>query len=153
MIEKTIKTRKKPVTKRKRTIKKKPAIQTEETMFIHLPPKRRYAIKVMAEEPRQPKAVFYGTEYEKIIMDICAENKFPFDYRRAKIDGNVADFCNRTKRLIIEVYNPDRSHEEVQARLRAFLVQRFKTKYITKDKFSMRGWRKSCVVSIKRFLE
>ena len=118
---------KKPVIKRKRVIK-----------------------KVIAEKP---KLVFHGTIYELRIMDICTENKFPLDYRRAKIDGNVADFCNRTKRLIIEVYNPDRSHEEVQARLRAFLVQRFKTKYITKDKFSMRGWRKSCVISIKRFLE
>ncbi len=101
----------------------------------------------------KPKLVFHGTIYELRIMDICTENKFPLDYRRAKVDGNVADFCNRTKRLIIEVYNPDRSHEEVQTRLRAFLVQRFKTKYITKDKFSMRGWRKSCVISIKRFLE
>ena len=131
----TKKITKKPVIKRKK-VWKKPAIKKE----------------VIREEPKQPKAVFWGTMYEKGIMDICAENKFPFDYRRAKIDGKVADFTNRTKRLIIEVYNPERSWEEVQVRLRTFLVERFKTKYITRDKFSMRNWKKVLTVSIKRFL-
>ncbi len=104
-------------------------------------------------EKQQPKIVFHGTIYELRIMDICTENKFPLDYRRAKIDGKVADFTNRTKRLIIEVYNPERSWEEVQARLRTFLIERFKTKYITKDKFLTRDWRISCTTLIKRFLE
>ena len=135
-MKKTIKKiTKKPVIKRKK-VWKKPAIKKE----------------IIREEPKQPKAVFWGTMYEKGIMDICAENKFPFDYRRAKIDGNVVDFCNRTKRLIIEVYNPERSEEEVQTRLRTFLVERFKTKYITRDKFSMRNCKKVLTVSIKRFL-
>ncbi len=134
MIKKATKIKKRSVVKRKSPMKKKPVIIKE----------------VVVEKP---KIVFHGTIYELRIMEICAENEFPFDYRRAKIDGNVVDFCNRTKRLIIEVYNPDRSWEEVQARLRAFLIQGFKRKYITKDKLSMRNWRKVLVASIKRFLE
>ena len=126
--KKTTKTKKRTTVKKEFPIKKKPV-----------------AIK--------PVPVFYGTEYEKMIMDICAENKFPFDYRRAKIDGKVVDFINRTKRLVIEVYNPERSWEEVQARLRTFLIERFKTKYITKDKFLTRDWRISCTTLIKRFLK
>lgn len=129
--------------KREKVTKKKSAIKKP----------IKVAKKIVIVEIKQPVAVFYGTIYEKEIMDICTENEFPFDYRRAKIDEKVVDFINRTKRLIIEVYNPERSEEEVQTRLRAFFVHRFKTKYITKDKFSMRNWRKSFVVSIKRFLE
>ena len=130
--------------------KKKPAhIRMKREPII----KRKAMKKIVAEIIEQKKVVFYGTIYETKIMEICLENKFPFDYRRAKIDGKVVDFINRTKRLIIEIYNPERNEEEVQTRLRAFHIQRFKTKHITKDKFSMRNWRKSCVVSIKRFLE
>ncbi len=142
-MKKTIKkTTKKPVMKRKKACKKQPALKKGPVIIK----------EVIAEKPKQPLPVFFGTGYEKVIMDICAENKFPFDYRRAKIGGKVVDFTNRTKRLIIEVYNPDRSCEEVQARLRTFLIERFKTKYITKDKFSMRNCKKVLTVSIKRFL-
>lgn len=136
---------KKSTIKKKRIIKKAPPIIKEVIV--------EKSTKPIAEILEQKKVIFYGTIYETKIMEICLENEFPFDYRRAKVDGKIVDFINRTKRLIIEVYNPERSEEEVQARLRAFLVQRFKTKYITKDKFSMRNWRKSFVISINRFLE
>ncbi len=142
-MKKTIKKiTKKPVIKRKKVWKKQPALKKEPAIIK----------EVIVEKPKQPVPVFFGTIYEKEILDICVENKFPFDYRRAKIDGKVADFTNRTKRLVIEVYNPERSFEEVQARLRTFLVERFKTKYITRDKFSMRNCKKVLTVSIKRFL-
>lgn len=144
--KKTKKTKKKSSVKRKQVIKRKPIEE------IVLPVEKAPLItkEVVVEKPAK---VFYGTVYEKKIMDVCTENEFPFDYRRAKIDEEVVDFINRSKRLIIEVYNPERNWKEVQARLRLFLVQRFKTKYITKDKLSMRGWKKSLIASIKRFLE
>ena len=131
MTTKTIKSIKKPVTKKKSVKKKKPVLKKAEKLI----------------------EVFFGTAYEKKIFDICAQNKFPFGYRRAKIKDIVADFTNRDKRLIIEIYNPARNWEEVQARLKVFLVQGFKTKYITLDRLSMRNWRNSCKTMIEKFLK
>lgn len=117
--------------------------------------KRKYTLRKKAKviKPKKPQAVFHGTTFEREILDVCAENKFPFDFRRAKIGGYVVDFINREKRLIIEVYNSERSWVDVMDRMRAFIVQDFKVKYLTKDNFTERHWETSLVTNIKRFLK
>lgn len=130
MINKTIKPKKKSVA-RKKPIKKK---------------------RLVVKKPEQPKIVFYGTIYEMKVQDICRENKFPFDFRRAKIKNKVVDFIYRKKRLIIEVYNPGRSDEELYARMKIFHIQRFKACYITQHDLLKPKWRKFCTGIIKGFL-
>ncbi len=117
--------------------------------------KRKYTPrkKVVTRKIKKPQIVFHGTTFEREMLDVCAENNFPFDFRRAKIGGYVIDFINREKRLVIEVYNPKRSWVDVMDRTRAFIVQSFRVKYLTKDNFTERHWETSLVTNIKRFLE
>lgn len=130
MIDKTIKPKKKSTT-RKRPIRKK---------------------GLVAKKIEQPKIVFYGTIYEMRVRDVCSTNNFPFDFRRAKVKNKVVDFIYRKKRLIIEVYNPERSDEKLYARMKIFHIQRFKTCYITQHDLLKPGWRKFCTGIIGGFL-
>lgn len=114
--------------------------------------KRKYTPRKRAK-PKKPEVVFYGTPYEKQVLEVCHESRFPFDFRRAKIGGYVVDFINRGKRLILEVYNPEREWAEVMDRMKAFAVQLFTVKYISKDTLSQRNRKKLIATSIKRFLE
>ena len=130
MINKTIKPRKKPTARKK-------------------PRKKKLVVKKFFPEPI---IIFSGTEYEKRVQDICSGNNFPFDFRRAKIKNKVVDFIYRKKRLIIEIYNPERGDEELYARMKIFHIQRFKTCYITKHDLLKPGWRKFCTGIIRGFL-
>lgn len=114
--------------------------------------KRKYTPRKKVKKVEKPAMVFYGTPCEEKILKVCYKNKYPFDFRRAKIKGKVADFICREKRLVIEVYNPERSDEEVYERMKIFKIQRFKTCYITKHTLSRHGWEKFCAGIIKGFL-
>lgn len=130
MIEKAIKPKKKSTT-RKKPIRKK---------------------KVIVKKAEQLKIAFYGTIYEMRVRDVCAKNDFPFDFRRAKVKNKVVDFIYRKKRLIIEVYNPERSNEELYARMKIFRIQRFRTCYITEHDLFKPNWREFCTGVIRGFL-
>lgn len=107
--------------------------------------------RLVVKKP-EPEVIFRGTSYEMKIWNICSRNKFPFDLRRAKIKNKVVDFIYRKKRLIIEVYNPERSDEELYARMKIFHIQRFKVCYITQHDLLKPKWREFCTGIIRGFL-
>jgi len=117
---------------------KKPAVKRTKTMGIVL---------------RIKETKLFGTGYENQVMEVCRKKNYPFVFKGGRVRGKRADFINRDKRLIIEVYNPLRSTEELQARMRGFLVQKFKTKHITKDRLDRDDWHEFLITSIKAFLK
>ena len=117
---------------------KKPAVKRTKTMGIVL---------------RIKETKLFGTGYENQVMEVCRKKNYPFVFKGGRVRGKRADFINRDKRLIIEVYNPLRSTKELQARMRGFLVQKFKTKHITKDRLDRDDWHEFLITSIKAFLK
>jgi len=120
------------------------------------PVKKKPAVKKIKEQGivlRIKETKLFGTGYENQVMEVCRKKNYPFVFKGGRVRGKRADFINRDKRLIIEVYHPLRSAEELQARMRGFLIQKFKTKHITKDRLDRDDWHEFLTTSIKAFLK
>lgn len=93
-----------------------------------------------------------GNEYENKVLRVCSKNRFPFAFKDGFVGYKIPDFINRKKKRIIEVYNPERSDEEVHARLLAFHIKAFKVKQLVKHDFSRPDWKPFLIRIIKGFL-
>lgn len=116
--------------------------------------------KTVTKKPKESEGIVLriretrvqGNEYEDKILKVCSKNRYPFAFKDSKVKGKVPDFINRERKRIIEVYNPERSLEEVQARMSVFYIHGYKTIYLTKDNLSRPDWEKYCTGAIRGFL-
>ena len=94
------------------------------------------------------------TKYERKIRLICTRNKFPFT-RSGKITvgGKNPDFINREKKLILEVFNDERTDETRQERIYSFYQHGYSTLFITEDDFNKPKWKEYITGAIRGFLE
>ena len=115
--------------------------------------KRFPGYKEAKEIIRKPKkAKIQSTEYENRIQKICSKNKYPFAFKDGIVGHKVPDFINRERKLIIEVYNPERDNEEIQARVTAFYRYGYKFIFLTRHNLTRADWEKFCTGAIKGFL-
>ncbi len=147
---------KSPTTKRRRTARK---VEDPETILIEEPE------IPLAEEPEIPlteepeiivlevkKVKALSTEYEDKILKICSKNKYPFVLKDGSVGRKVPDFINRQRKLIIEVYNPERGEKEAQERVTTFYKYGYRFMFLTKHNLTRADWERFCTGAIKGFL-
>lgn len=93
----------------------------------------------------------FPTKYEKQISGICSRNRFPFTFKAEVIDGITPDFINRKSKLILEVYNPERSEAETFGRVRTFVRHGYKVQFIPRDNLVRKDWKEYCTGMIRGF--
>lgn len=94
-----------------------------------------------------------GNEYETKILRVCSENRYPFVFKDGRVGHAIPDFINRERMRIIEIHNPERSDEEVYARMKAFHIHKHKVTQLTKHNLSRPDWKEFCAGVIKGILE
>jgi len=101
-------------------------------------------------EIREPVKVFplkrseRENVYERKILRLCRKNKYPLIFKDGAVGHVVPDFINREKMCIVELYNPDRSEVDVQARMKAFHKYAFKFIRLTKHDLLREDWEEFC---------
>lgn len=95
-------------------------------------------------EVLKPKESRRENVYERKILRVCKENKYPLTFKDGAVGHVVPDFINRAKMCIIELYNPDRCEADVQARMKAFHKYAFKFARLTKHDLLRDDWEEFC---------
>ena len=129
------------------------------------PTTRRRRISREAEETTMPliekperiiqklkKAKILSTEYEGRIKKICSKNKYPFAFKGGSVGRKMPDFINRKRKLIIEIYNPERSEKEKWERVTTFNMHSYKFIVLTRHDLTRADWERFCMGAIKGFL-
>jgi len=124
-----------------------PEIEKE---IISKPKKRRTARP--KKPPRIKKTEPQLNEYESRIQKICVVNSYPFAFKGETVGRKIPDFINKRKRLIIEIYNPERSMDEAQERVKTFDMYGYRLLYLTMSDLTRTDWERFCTGSIKGFL-
>lgn len=144
------------ITKRRRAVRK---IKDPEIILIEEPkvPLTEELKTPLIKKPERviqklKKAKIPSTEYENKILKICSKNKYPFAFKSGTVGRKVPDFINRQRKLIIELYNPERGDKEAQERVTVFYRYGYKFMFLTRHNLTRADWEKFCTGAIKGFL-
>jgi len=108
--------------------------------------------KAVISLPEVKKVTIPKNEFESKIIRVCRKNRYPFRFKDGTVNGKVPDFINRERMKIIEIYNPERTDEEVYARLKEFHICRYEVTQLVEDNLTRPDWEKFCTGSIGGFL-
>lgn len=104
-------------------------------------PRKRMSKKFPKPIIEKSKPIHLLNNKEKV-KKICKENRFPFKEGYFVIGDYYPDFINTERKLIIEVFNPKRSQNEVWQRIVTFKKHGYRIAVVVEDAFKCPDWRK-----------
>jgi hypothetical protein len=114
-------------------------------------PRKRISKKIPKPILEKLKPITLLNDKAKI-KKICKENRFPFKEGGFVIGNYYPDFINTERKLIIELFNPKRSQNEVWQRIITFQKHGYRIGVVVEDAFKRTDWRKYISGMIRGFV-